>query len=37
MDTKLRETTTLCVEVMNRIKRQLRGNLIMWYKFAFAV
>ena len=37
MNTKLRETTKLCVEIMNRIKRQLRGNLITWYKFSFAV
>ena len=30
MDKKLRETTNLCVEIMN-------SNLVTWYKFAFAV
>ena len=24
----------LCVEIMNN-KRQVRGNLVTWYKFAF--
>ena len=32
MDKKLRETTKLCVEIMNR-KRQVKGNLVTWYKF----
>ena len=30
MDKKLRETTNLCVEIVN-------SNLVTWYKFAFAV
>ena len=33
MDKKLRETTNLCVEIMNS-KRQQWGNLDTWYKFA---
>ena len=36
MDKKLRETTNLCVEIMNS-KRQVKGNFDAWYKFAFAV
>ena len=36
MNKKLRETTNLCVEIMNS-KRQVMGNLVTWYKFAFAV
>ena len=35
MDKKLRETTYLCVKIMNS-KRQMyckRGNLVTWYKF----
>ena len=40
MDKELRETTNLCVAIMNS-KRQVskRGNLVMprWYKFGFAV
>ena len=35
MDKKLRETTNLCVEIINS-KRQVKGNLVTWYKFAFA-
>ena len=35
MDKNLRETTNLCVEIMNS-KRQVEGeNLVTWYKFAF--
>ena len=34
MDKKLRETTNLCVEIMNS-KRQMR-NMVTWYKLAFA-
>ena len=30
MDKKLRETTNLCVEIMNS-KGQVRGNLVTWY------
>ena len=34
MDKNLRETTNLCVEIMNS-KRQVEGeNLVTWYKFA---
>ena len=36
MDEKLRETTYLCVEIMNS-KRQVKLNLVTWYKFEFAV
>ena len=36
MNKKLRETTNLCVEIMNS-KRQVMENLVTWYKFAFAV
>ena len=36
MDEKLRETTYLCVEIMNS-KRQVKRNLVTWYKFEFAV
>ena len=37
MDKNLRETTNLCVEIMNS-KRQVEGeNLVTWYKFAFRV
>ena len=32
MDKKLGVTTHLCVEIMNS-----KGNMVMWYKFAFAV
>ena len=32
MDKKLRETTHLCVEIMNS-----KRNMVTWYKFAFAV
>ena len=31
MDKKLRETTNLCVEIMNS-KRQVKGNFVTWYK-----
>ena len=37
MDKKLRETTNLCVEIMNRKWQVKGGNLVTWYKFAFAV
>ena len=41
MDKKLRETTNLCVEIMNSITTLVndkeRGNLATWYKFAFDV
>ena len=30
------EIMNLCVEIMNN-KRKVRGNLVTWYKFAFAV
>ena len=36
MDKKLHETTNLCEEIMNS-KRQVKGKLGWWYKFAFAV
>ena len=36
MDEKMLETTNFGVEIMNR-KRQVKGNLVTWYKFAFAV
>ena len=36
MDNKLCETTNLGVEIMNS-KRQVKGKLLTWYKFAFAV
>ena len=36
MDINLRETTNLGVEIMNS-KRQVKENLVTWYKFAFAV
>ena len=36
MDKKLDEATNLCVEIMSRRRRQ-RGELVTWYKFAFAV
>ena len=36
MDKKLLETANLCVELMNG-KRQVKGKLGLWYKFAFAV
>ena len=36
MDEKLRETTYLCVEIMNS-RRQVKWNLVTWYKFEFAV
>ena len=36
MDKKLRETTNLYEEIMNR-KRQVKGKLGWWYKVAFAV
>ena len=39
MDNKLHETSNLCVEMMNS-KRQVKGmhgDLIIWYKFTFAV
>ena len=36
MDKKLRETTNLCVKIMNS-KLKVTGNLVTWYKFAFAV
>ena len=32
MDEKLRETTYLCVEIMNS-RRQVKRNLVTWYKF----
>ena len=35
MDKKLRETTNLCVEIMNN-KRQVMENLVTSFKFAFA-
>ena len=37
MDKNLRETTNLCVEIMNSIGDKQRGNLVTWYKFPFAV
>ena len=36
MDKNLRETTNLSVEIMNSIGDKQRGNLVTWYKFAFA-
>ena len=36
MDKKLDETTNLCVE-MRTVNDKADGNLIMWYKFTFAV
>ena len=36
MDKKLWETTNLRLEMMNS-KRQVKGKLATWYKFAFAV
>ena len=36
MDKKLRETTNLSVKIVSS-KRQVKGNLVTWYKFAFAV
>ena len=33
---KLRETTNLCVEILNSW-RQTKGNFVTWYKFAFSV
>ena len=36
MDKELRETTNLSAEIMNS-GRQAKGNLVTWYKFAFAV
>ena len=36
MDTRLSETTNLCVEIINS-KRQVNGNLVTWYKIVFAV
>ena len=36
MDKKSCETTNVCVEIMNS-KRQVMGNLVSWFKFAFAV
>ena len=36
MDRKLHEITNLCVEIINS-KRQVKGNLVTWYKYAFAV
>ena len=37
MDKNLYETTNLCVEIMNSIGDKQRGNLVTWYKFAFAI
>ena len=36
IDKELRESTNICVEKMNS-RRQTKGNLVNWYKFAFAV
>ena len=36
MAKKVRENTNLCVEKMNS-RRQAKGNLVTWYRFAFAV
>ena len=36
MDKKLPDTTILWVEIMIS-KRQVKGKLVTWYKFAFAV
>ena len=36
MDKKLREITYLCVKKLTVGDKQ-RGNLVTWYKFAFAV
>ena len=36
MDKKMRDTTILLVEIMIS-KRQVKGKLVTWYKFAFAV
>ena len=36
MDKKLGENTDLCVEIMNG-NDKLRGHLVTWYKFGFAV
>ena len=34
MDKKLRETTNLGVEIVNS-KRQVKGDLVTWYKFDY--
>ena len=36
MDKKLRDTTILCIEIMIS-KRQVKGKLVTWHKFSFAV
>ena len=36
MDKKLHETTNFCVEIMNS-KRLVMGNLVTWFRFAYAV
>ena len=32
----LRESANLCVEILNS-RRQTKGDLVTWYKFAFSV
>ena len=36
MDKKMRENTNLCVGKKLTVGDKQRGNLVTWYKFAFA-